>query len=145
MSNIKKATRIQNEAGDLVINAGNTIWKDISATTYTVTTTNNTPTIIAQIPMADGQVIKYDVVILGRNTATSNGACFNLTLAYLRNGGAPVAIGTMSNNDPRTTSSAATWSATFASPSGNDIVIAVTGATSADINWTAIVQQIRLT
>ncbi len=142
MSNIKKATRLNNGAGTLSVVAGDTTWGVTRSRIFTVTTTNATETTLATIALDDDTVTKLDVLIVARNTGAAEGAQFNLSMGYLRDGGAPVAIGTVTSSDARSTSGATTWTATI-DVSSNDARVRVTGANSTNINWTAIVQEIK--
>lgn len=119
------------------------LWGPTGAQTYsrqfTLTTTNASPTNQIVFNLPDNTNTKLDIIIAARNTAAAQAAQFNLTMGYVRFGGAPQAVGGVTSSDPRATSGAGSWAATVTSIS-NDAVVTVTGEAGKTINWFIIVQ-----
>ncbi len=121
------------------------VWGPTGAQTttrqYTFATTNGTQSIAATFALSDNASTKLDVLVVGRKTTTdAESAQFNMTMGYVRfGGGAPSALGTVTNADPRATSGASGWAATI-TVSDNDANVEVTGQGSTNINWFIIIQ-----
>ncbi len=91
--------------------------------------------------LPDNITTKIDVILIGKATSTSDGASYNLSMSYLRNGGSPIALGTLTSSDPRTTSGAsAAWALPNINFSGNDLQIITGYSTTNTINWLVITQ-----
>jgi len=89
----------------------------------------------------DESTVKVDVIAVGKESIAGAGeaAQFNLSIGFVRSGGgAPVAIGTLTNTDPRTTAGASGWTLPTISILGNFIVVRTGFSTTSFINWTFI-------
>lgn len=120
-----------------------TIWGPTGAQTYTrqftLTTTNATPINAATFTCPDNTSTKLDVLVVARNTAAAQSAHFNMTMGYVRFGGAPQPVGGVTIADPRSTTGAETWAATITT-SSNDAVVQITGEAGKTIKWFVIIQ-----
>lgn len=123
-------------------------WGPSTAQTYsrqfTLTTSNASPTNTIVFNLPDNTSTKLDVLVVARNTAAAQSAQFNMTMGYVRSGGAPVAIGGVTSSDPRSTAGATTWASTITAIS-NDAVVTVTGEAGKTINWFIIIQAMTVT
>lgn len=120
------------------------IWGDTGQQTYTYrsfnTTSTITPTVALSFPIPDQTAIKVDVIVVGKKQGAADAGEFNLSMGYVRHGGAPVAIGTLTSADARTTTAAGLWIAPTITVSGNTLQVK-TGASGVDtINWLIVTQ-----
>ena len=102
----------------------------------------STSVLVLSYALQDNTATKIDVILVGKALGASDSACFNLSMGYSRySGGAPVAIGTVTNADPRVTSGAATgWTIPAIFLSGNNMVIYTGTSLSETINWMTTTQ-----
>lgn len=101
--------------------------------TATTTTTNNTPTTIATLPLSDDTVYLVEARFVGRRTdAAGRSAYSRRALVYREAAGVATIEGTVDTDLTR--ESTATNDATI-SVSGNDLLLRVTGTTGHTIDW----------
>ncbi len=102
-----------------------------------VSTTDNTITTIATIPIADDTAVAFEVNGEGVRTNGADQAAYIRRALVFRRGGGPATIqGAVSNE--WTEESAPAWNFTIA-VTGNDCIITVRGSISHDIDWFASV------
>jgi len=101
-----------------------------------VSTTNDTQTTIATVPIPDDTAVFLIANVVGRRTNGADRACYiRRLLVYRESGGAPAFQGTI--NTEFTRESATLWNATFV-VSGNNILIQVKGRVGDDVNWNCL-------
>jgi hypothetical protein len=121
------------------------VWGSSGQQTYTnrsyTTTSGNTPVLAFNFTLPDLTSTRADVIIIGKQLSSTDSAQFNLSIGYSRDGGgSPVALGTLTNADPRYSGAATGWTAPNITTSGNNIQVYTGAATGATINWLTIVQ-----
>lgn len=104
-----------------------------------VTSTSASPQLAISFNLPDNTATKVEVTFVGKKLGTADSAQFNMNLGYVRDGGgAPVAVGSLTNPDSRTTAAASSWITPTISVSGNVLQI-FTGANAATtINWLVV-------
>lgn len=124
------------------VNDGTVVWENVGTVALysrigvlheqgRVTTTDDTPTVIATYPLADNTITYVDVVVLGMRTDDDAAGSYVWSGSwYRRSGGAAVAVRT-----PTQEQGDGTWTVAL-SLSGNDALVTVTGEVGATINWT---------
>lgn len=116
-----------------------------SGSEFTLTTNDASVHTLATIALDDDTQTDVDAIISGRATGSDDGARFNVSISYLRrSGGSPVALGTLSNLDARSTAGATAYAVT-ASVSGNNLLLRVQEPGGQTVNWHAKVQTIKAT
>jgi hypothetical protein len=123
--------------GVLALGNGQTI--SLRGDGYTTTTS---PALVWSATLTDNATTRIDALIIGKEVGTNQSAQFNLSMGYVRNGGgAPVAIGTVTNADPRATAPGATgWTIPDIALSGNVAQVKTGYNAATNIYWTAITQ-----
>lgn len=120
------------------------IWGSSGQQTYTsrnyVTSSIGAPGLAFSFNLPDNTATKIDVIFVGKESGANNSAQFNLSMGYSRHGAGPVAVGTVTNADARTTAGAATWVIPNISVSGNNLQIRTGYSGSVSINWLVITQ-----
>lgn len=103
------------------------------STCATVTTTDNTVTTIATIPIADDTVVFIHAETVARQTNAANRAGYVREAVVFREGGGGATLeGAVST--PFTRESDGGWNNTIA-VTGNDAIITVEGDAGATVNW----------
>jgi len=122
------------------------IWGPTGAQTYsyraTATSTTNAGIQIFTYSLPNYTATKVDVIMVGKEVGSADSAQFNLSIGYVRHGGLPVSVGSLTIADPRTTTAAAGWSVlpTISVDSANNLNIFTGGNAATNINWIMIVQ-----
>lgn len=122
------------------------IWGTTGQQTYTnrsyVTSNIGSAVNAFTFALPDNTSTKIDALFIAKGTGTADGASFNLSMGYVRNGGgAPVAMGSVTNADPRnTTGNAASWTAPNINLSGNNLQVLTGFSNSITIKWLVVVQ-----
>jgi hypothetical protein len=121
------------------------IWGSSDEQTYTYRSAVTSP--VGDLASAfsyslpDGHSVRVDAIFVGKGEGTGDSAQFNLSMGYVREGGAPVAIGTVTNSDPRTTAGdAAGWIVPSFFISGNTLTVYTGASLSIKISWLVVVQ-----
>jgi hypothetical protein len=85
--------------------------------------------------------VRVDAIVIGRNTANTDSAQFNLSLGISRFTGSATAIGTTTSADSRSVGGATSWTTTPTISLSSNTVTVSTGANAAtNISWTTSVQ-----
>lgn len=120
------------------------IWGNSGEQTYTYRSAVTSPVgdlaLAFSYPLPDGHSVRVDAIFVGKGENTADSAQFNLSMGYVREGGAPIAIGTVTNSDPRTTAGAASWLVPSFFISGNTLTVYTGTSLSIKVNWLVIVQ-----
>lgn len=121
------------------------IWGTTGQETYTsqnyTTTTNNVVANVFTFVLPDETATRVDAIVVGKATTTADSAQFNLSMGYVRHGGgAPVAVGTITSSDPRTTAGAVGWTQPTITVSGNTLLVQTGANTGTVIDWFVITQ-----
>ncbi len=121
------------------------VWGSTGEQTYTyrsyVTSSVGAAALAFSFALPNNTSVKIDVIYTGKATSATDGAAFNLSMGYLRGVGSPIAMGTVTNADSRTTSgSAAGWTIPDIVTVANNLQILTGFSTSNTINWLVIVQ-----
>ena len=102
-----------------------------------VSTTDNTITTIATIPIADDTAVAFEVSGEGvRTNGADQAAYIRRALVFRRSGGPATIQGTVTNE--WTVESSSAWNFTIA-VTGNDCIVTVRGSIGHDIDWFASV------
>lgn len=94
---------------------------------FSITLPNNTCTAI-------------DVNLVGKRNASTDSAQFNLRMAYSRHGGSPVALGSVTILDSRTSGGASGWNLPSITVSGNTLQIFTGSESGTSIVWLVVTQ-----
>jgi hypothetical protein len=121
------------------------IWGSTGQQSYTyrsyVTSSVGAAALAFSLPLPSNTSIKIDATFTAKATSATDGAGFNLSMGYLRGVGSPVAIGTVTNADPRTTTgAAATWTIPNIITSGDTLQVLTGYSSTNTINWLVIIQ-----
>ena len=120
------------------------VWGPSTSQTYTsrnyIFSTSSTPSLAFNYTIPDPSSIRVDVIMVGQKVGTTDTAQYNLSLGYVREGGAPVAVGTLTSADPRYNGDGSGWTAPTITLSGNNINVYTGALLSATIHWTVITQ-----
>jgi len=112
-------------------------------TTYRDYTTSGASAATARsFNLPDNTATRADVIFIGKKVGGADSAQFNLSIGYVRHGGAPVVVGsaTPTNADPRTTAGASGWTIPTINLSGNNLQVKTGFSASTNINWLVITQ-----
>lgn len=92
--------------------------------------------------LPDQTATRADVIFIGKKVGGADSAQFNLSIGYVRHGGAPAVVGsgTPTNADPRTTAGASGWTIPTINVSGNNLQVLTGFSGSTNINWLVITQ-----
>lgn len=100
------------------------------------TTSTGSSAIMLTFPLPDSTSTYVEVKIIGKRIASSDSAQFTLRMGYVRAGGAPVAIGTVTTVETRTVGGASAWTGLpTVTVSGNNLLILSGANGSTTINW----------
>jgi hypothetical protein len=122
------------------------IWGTNGQETYTyknyVSSTASSAANALTYALPNDSTTKVDVIFTGKAAGSSDAACFNLSMAYSRHSnGSPVALGTVTSADPRTTSSAAAgWVTPNITVSGNNLIVTTGYSPIIIVYWMVVVQ-----
>lgn len=120
------------------------IWGNSGEQTYTYRSAVTSPVgdlaAAFSYPLPDGHSVRVDAIFVGKGEDSGDSAQFNLSMGYVREGGAPVAIGTVTNSDPRTTAGAAGWLVPSFFISGNTLTVYTGASLSIKVIWLVVVQ-----
>jgi len=122
--------------GIVPVNATSSNWNSRMTTTQwtPVTTTSNTTTTIATIPIADNAISSIDIIVQGKRASSTDSFRQNFSLDYSRTGGGSPTAGTNPASTPTTIGTGSTWSITN-TISGNNLLVRATGAVGVTIQW----------
>lgn len=117
-----------------------TIWGSVGQEVFTrrnyVSTTNASPQLAISFNLPDNTATGIDTLIVGKEVGSADSAQFNFRMGYVRNGGgSPVAVGTLTTLDSRTTAGASGWVTPTVTVSGNVLQIFSGSNTATNINW----------
>ena len=125
------------------------IWGDTGQQTYTsrnyTTSAIGAASTIFSRTLSDLTSTRVDVILVGRVSGTTDTAQFNLSIGYIRNGGAPAAVGTTTNADARTNGAGSGWTVPTITVVGNVLTVSTGFSASTEINWIAITQLVMVT
>lgn len=120
------------------------IWGDDGEQIYTyraaVTSPLGDTTVAFTYLLPDGASTRVDVIFVGKGQVSGDSAQFNLSAGYVREGGAPIAIGTVTSSDPRMTIGAEDWIVPSFFISGNTLMVYTGGSSLMKINWLVVIQ-----
>ncbi len=104
--------------------------------TYTQTTTNNTATTVASIPLATEQTAKIYVKAVARNSdGSKNGSFYSTALFYRNTGGDVTIVGTQNDINVIKTAGSTIDVTIVANTVTEAVDVKVTGETSQTISW----------
>lgn len=83
---------------------------------------------------------KIDVILVGKRNGSNDSAQFNLSMGYSRNTGSPVAVGSVTNADPRTSGGASGWTIPNITISGNTMQVFTGFSSGITIQWFVVTQ-----
>jgi hypothetical protein len=119
------------------------IWGTTGQQTYTnrnyVTSTTAAVTAFS-FNLPDQTSTRADVIFVGKKLGSTDSAQFNLSIGYSRNGGSPVAVGTLTNADPRTSGAANLWTIPDITISGNNLQVKTGFSSGSTIQWFVVTQ-----
>ncbi len=110
------------------------VWTDPVVGSGTVQTTNATQTTCATIALPNGYIGIVEVLVIGANANSDQGAGYKIYGLYSCNTGTATLIGSITKVFEQ--ESDAAWDATFTT-SGTNVLVRVTGKASTTINWEA--------
>jgi len=120
------------------------IWGPSEGQTYTYRATVTSPVGDAIVAFSylldDNCSTRVDTIFVGKGEGSIDSAQFNLSAGYVREGGSPVSIGTVTSSDPRATAGASGWIVPSFLISGNTLYVYTGGSSSIKIDWLVIVQ-----
>lgn len=121
------------------------IWGSTGQQTYTyrsyVISTVGAAALAFSFAIPNNTSIKVDAIFTGKATSATDGAEFNLSMGYLRGVGSPVAMGSITNADPRTTTGAAAgWTIPSITTSVNNLQVFTGFSGTNTVSWLVIVQ-----
>jgi hypothetical protein len=90
--------------------------------------------------LLDQTATRVDVILVGKQVGSNESAQFNLSMGYTRHSSGPVAVGTVTNADPRLTGGASGWTIPDISVSGNTLQVFTGFSSSNQIQWLVITQ-----
>lgn len=119
------------------------IWGTTGQQTYTnrnyVTSTTAAVTAFS-FNLQDQTSTRVDVIFVGKQQGSTDSAQFNLSVGYSRHGGSPVAIGSVTNADPRTSGGASGWTIPTITVSGNTLNVRTGFSGGTTIQWFVVTQ-----
>ena len=122
--------------GTLVLGNGNTI--SYRNDGYTTTTS---PALVLNEALTDNATTRIDVLMVGKKVGSTDSSQYNLSMGYTREaGGAPQAVGTLTNADSRTNVGGVLWTDPDITISGNNVQVKTGYKAATNIYWTAIIQ-----
>lgn len=135
---------VQTDGTSITINASNKLQVvgDVSGTA--VTTDGTTPVTIITIPMTAGTSISLDGILSGFEATTPAAIGSSIIATLLRgSGGLDAGAQLVAQSDDEINASPGLTTATYAvTPSGNNILITVTGQAGLTINWRCSVKTV---
>lgn len=118
-------------------------WNSRTLLEFVASTADATTATLATIALDDETLTDFTVKVLAKKNTDDEAAVFNLSMAYVRTGGGgPIAVGSPTSADFRSTAGFAALAATI-DFSGNDARVRITGLAATNIEWTAEVQHIK--
>lgn len=90
--------------------------------------------------LPDQTATRADVIFIGKKVGGNDSAQFNLSIGYTRHLSGPVAVGTVTNADPRTTAGASGWTIPNVTVSGNTLQVFTGFSAGTTIQWLVITQ-----
>lgn len=119
------------------------IWGTTGQQTYTNRNyvTSTTSAVVAfSFNLQDQTATRADVIFVGKKQGSTDSAQFNLSMGFSRNGGAPVAVGSVTNADPRTSGGASGWTIPDIVVSGNTLQVKTGFSAGSTIQWFVVTQ-----
>lgn len=119
------------------------IWGTTGQQTYTnrnYVTSTTSATLAFSFNLQDQTSTRADVILIGKRQGSTDSAQFNLSIGYSRNGGGPVALGSVTNADPRTSGGASGWTIPNITVSGNTLQVFTGFSGGTTIQWFVVTQ-----
>lgn len=121
------------------------IWGDPGHIEHTRTTRNyvtstTAATLVFSRTLDDQASTRVDVIFVGKKVGSTDSAQFNMSIGYSRNGGGPVAVGSITNADPRTSGGASGWTIPNITVSGNNLQVFTGFSAGSTIQWFVVTQ-----
>lgn len=129
------ASEDQVYTGSSWMSAGGEHGSIVHTAASTITTTDNTQTVLATVTLTEGKAYLFTAEILGCTTdlVTVLGSIIEVTVKRV-SGGSAALVGSISTTHEGKDSGASSWGATF-TVSGNDLRVSVTGGNSTTVDW----------
>lgn len=106
-----------------------------------ITSTSATPQLAYSLTLSDNTATRVEVTFVGKKQGTADSAQFTTNMGYVRNSaGSPVAVGTLTFTDSRTTAGASGWISPNVTTSGNVLQVFTGSNASTTINWFIVVK-----
>lgn len=119
------------------------IWGSTGQQTYTsrnYVTSTTSSTLAFSFNLQDQTATRVDAIFIGKKVGGADSAQFNLSIGYVRHGGSPVIVGTLTNADSRSTAGASGWTIPNITVSGNTLQVFTGFSGSTNINWLVTTQ-----
>lgn len=109
-------------------------------TTRNYVTSTTAATLAFSRTLDDQASTRVDVIFVGKKAGSTDSAQFNMSIGYSRNGGGPVAVGSLTNADPRTSGGASGWTIPNITVSGNNLQVFTGFSAGSTIQWFVVTQ-----
>jgi hypothetical protein len=109
-------------------------------TTRSYVTSTTAATLAFSFTLPDQAATRADVIFVGKKAGSTDSAQFNMSIGYSRNGAGPVAVGSLTNADPRTSGAASGWTIPNITVSGNNLQVFTGFSAGSTIQWFVVTQ-----